>query len=479
MEFIGGYNILLQGRPEAAIVKSPEPQVLYLPLMSGRFKFTEILVNNGQKVNCGEILARDPENHSVPLLAPRSGTVRLKDVENHITIDNIAKSDEQAYAAGEKPLHADQKKESVSAKINKLLELGAWEFFCDAYTGQLPKPKGTPQAVIVSTLSLEPFVARGDIQLKEKLIDFTRGLEQLQGLLEYQPIYLIMPAIDSPIVSQIREHIRGHAWAKPVEIPTKYPNDNFNILARKLGLKKDAGPIWSLRTEGVFAVDNVLTLNRPCTSRIISIGGPAVNSPMHIEVMPGYPIQAIKDTYASEANVRLINGGVLTGQSITEQTLGLDSQCRGITILPEHKEREFLGFIRPGAERSSYSGCFLSSLRRKFNEKFNTAVRGELRPCVSCNFCEEVCPAGIMPYLIHKYLYKELLEEAERARVDLCIECGLCSFVCPSKIELLKQFVNAKERIESEKEEIRQEQILQEELLRQEKARRDAAKEQY
>jgi Na+-translocating ferredoxin:NAD+ oxidoreductase RnfC subunit len=84
-----------------------------------------------------------------------------------------------------------------------------------------------------------------------------------------------------------------------------------------------------------------------------------------------------------------------------------------------------------------------------------------------------------MPYLIHKYLYKDLLEEVERARVDLCIECGLCSFVCPSKIELLKQFVNAKERIESEKEEIRQEQILQEELLRQEKARRDAAKEQY
>ncbi len=93
-----------------------------------------------------------------------------------------------------------------------------------------------------------------------------------------------------------------------------------------------------------------------------------------------------------------------------------------------------------------------------------TAVRGELRPCISCNFCEEVCPAGIMPYLIHKYLYRDLIEEAEEARLDLCVRCGLCSFVCPSKIELRQQFIESKTLIEKEKEEIRQEELRQEEL---------------
>jgi Na+-translocating ferredoxin:NAD+ oxidoreductase RnfC subunit len=63
-----------------------------------------------------------------------------------------------------------------------------------------------------------------------------------------------------------------------------------------------------------------------------------------------------------------------------------------------------------------------------------------------------------MPHLLHKYLYRDLIEEVEHARIDFCIECGLCSFVCPSKIELRSEFIEAKKLIEKEKEEIRQEQ---------------------
>jgi len=65
-----------------------------------------------------------------------------------------------------------------------------------------------------------------------------------------------------------------------------------------------------------------------------------------------------------------------------------------------------------------------------------------------------------------------LIEEVEQARVDLCIECGLCSFVCPSKIDLVRQFIDAKRLIEQEKEEIRQEQERQEKLRQEELARK-------
>jgi Na(+)-translocating NADH:ubiquinone oxidoreductase A subunit len=196
--------------------------------------------------------------------------------------------------------------------------------------------------------------------------------------------------------------------------------------------------------------------------RIVSVGGPAVSSPVHIKVIPGYPIKTILDKYVSAPGVRVINGGILTGETVKEGTLGLDAEVRGLTIIPELGEREFLGFMRPGLQRRSYSGCFVSSLRGKFYERLTTGVHGEGRPCISCNFCEEVCPADIMPHLIHKYLYRDLIEEADLARVDLCVECGLCSFVCPSKIELTNQFIEAKAAIEKEKEEIRQEQARRE-----------------
>jgi Na+-transporting NADH:ubiquinone oxidoreductase subunit A len=473
----GGYNILLKGRPASTVKVMPEPKSLYLPLSSERFTFTDIRVKDGQKVSGGDVLATDPDNHAVPLLAPRAGTVHLKAVENHIVLEDVSLLEEHADITEKELQHVKRQMGAAGIKRYKLLSLGAWQFFYDAFTGALPDPLGTPQAIIVSMLSLEPFLTRGDIQLQKRLINFTRGLEHLQSLLEYQPIYLVMPNISSEFANLIRNQIRGYASVKMLEVPLKYPYDHFAILSRRLNLKPGGGPVWAVRTEGILAVDRALTMTKPCTVRIVSIGGIGVNLPTHMKVMPGYPIKKIKESYIFEPAARIINGGILTGRILTSDTLGLDTECRGITVLQELQEREFFGFIRAGWSRHSYSNCYLSSLRKKFEEKYTTAVRGELRPCISCNYCEEVCPAGIMPYLIHKYLYADLIEEVEQARVDLCVECGLCSYVCPSKIDLRTQFIEAKALIAKEKEEIRQEQLRQEELQKQQEEARKLSEE--
>jgi Na(+)-translocating NADH:ubiquinone oxidoreductase A subunit len=458
VRFRGGYNILLKGRPDGTIRTMPEPKALYVPLWSRRFVFSEVCVKDGQSVDCGDVLAKDPNNYAVPLLAARAGTVRLNGVENHIVLEDTRKLEEHAHMDEKELSHIEQEMGAAGIKRYKLLTLGAWQFFYEAFSGTVPDPQSSPQAIIVSTVSLEPFLARGDAQLQKRLLDFTRGLEQLQSLLEYQPIYLVMPHIRSELANLVHNRIRGHAWVKMLEIPLTYPYDNFALLARRLGLRRSEGPVWAVRTEGVLAVDRALTLTKPCTVRIISMGGTGVNSPMHIKVMPGYPIEEIRDKYVFEPAGRLINGGILTGELLGPGTLGVDTECRGITIVHELEEREFFGFARPGWDRSCYARCFLSSLREKFHERFTTGMRGEVRPCVSCNFCEEVCPAGIMPHFIHKFMYHDDIDEVEQARVDLCVECGLCSFVCPSKIELTREFIEAKELIEKEKEEIRQEQ---------------------
>jgi Na(+)-translocating NADH:ubiquinone oxidoreductase A subunit len=472
MKFRGGYNILLTGKPDGAVKLMPEPQVLYIPLCSRRFSFGEICVEDGQQVNGGDVLAKDADNYSVPLLAPRSGRVRLNEKEGHIVLDDVAREQERADIEEEDLPHIAREMGASGIKRYRLLALGAWQFFHDAYTAGLPDPLGKPQAIIVSTLSLEPFTARGDVQLQNRLLNFTRGLEQLQSLLEYQPIYLIMPDIKSELANSIRERIRGYAWVKMFEIPLIYSYDDFTILARRLGLKRGEGPVWAVRTEGVLAADRALTLSKPCLARIVSVGGSGVDSATHVNIMAGYPVQRIRDEYVSQPESRVINGGVMTGNKLEAGSLGIDTECRGITAIGELREREFLGFIRPGRDRRSYSASYLSSLRGDFREPLTSGFRGEKRPCISCNFCEDVCPAGITPHLIHKYLYRDLIEEAEQARVDLCVECGLCSYVCPSKIELRKQMIDCKVLIAQEKEEIRREQERQEELRKQEEARR-------
>lgn len=466
MRFRGGYKIMLEGRPDRSILSLPDVNKLYVPLHSRRFTFSEICVKDGQTVGRGDILAKDPLQYAVPLLAPLDGTVHVKTVEGHIELDKVTPHGEEAHAAETHPPHILQEMGAAGIKRYKLLTLGAWEYFSDAYTGLLPDPLGTPQAIIVSMMNLEPYVTRGDALLHDRLLSFTRGLEQLQSLLEYQPIYLVMPDIRSDFASQVREHLRGYVWVKLVEIPSKYPYDHFTILARSLGLKQKAGPIWCVRVEGVLAIDTALTAMKPCVEKIISIAGPVVRTPTHIKVMTGYPIRKILETFVSDSAIRIINGGMLTGVPLSDTSVGLEAECMGLTILPELKQREFLGFVRPGWDRHSYSSCFLSSVRAEFVERLTTAVRGEGRPCISCGYCEEVCPAGIMPYQLHKYLYSDLIEEADQAGIHHCVECGLCSFVCPSKIELREQFREAKRVIEQEKKEVKQaeEKRLQKEL---------------
>lgn len=453
MKLRGGYDILLEGRPSASVEVLPEPDVLYLPLRSRRFAFRQLCVKEGQRVVAGQAVARDPDNYSVPLLAPLAGTVRLEVAEGHVVLDELA-----SLAEGpEHPLSdvphvpEDLNLGSMGMKRYKLLALGAWQFTSDAHTGALPDPFGTPRAVIASALRLEPFGARGDVQLSKRLSPLIRGLEQLQGLLEYQPIYLVVPDISSELADRVHEAIRGYAWVKLVQTPLRYPFDNFATLARWLGFKQDGdGPVWAIRTEGMLAFDRALTLSQSCTVRIVSLGGPKVVSPVHFKAMVGYPIESILAGRIKDGEVRVIDGGVLTGQTLDPQQKGLQAECYGLNVLAEQTDREMLGFVRPGGDRRSYSKCFTSALRPARPEPLTTGLRGEKRPCIACGFCEEVCPAGIMPNLIHKLLYADDLEQLDLVGLDLCVACGLCSHLCPSKIELLEGILEARETVQRE-----------------------------
>ncbi|MBC8379445.1 MAG: 4Fe-4S dicluster domain-containing protein [Planctomycetes bacterium] len=451
MRFRGGYDIQFHGRPGELLKEVVVPKVLYLPLHSKSFNFTAVCVSHGQQVSLGEKLAEDPDNYDAPLLSPSCGKVDLEKTPGHITLEELSSVEPKSYIYHDDSDHIHKKMGPAGIKRYKLLNLGAWEFMKEAYTGQMPDPLSTPQAVIVSTLQLEPFLVRGDVLLKEHLRQFTHRLEHLQSLLEYQPIYLAFPKVKSDFAAKIKEQIRGYAWVKLIEVPMKYPYDNFQILSRHLGLKRNQGSIWGVNVEGVLAIDNALTASRPCVERIISVAGPGASLRQHLRLMAGYPIAVIKDEHSEEHTIT-IDGGILTGRLLTDDTKGVPAECRGITFVPEHQSREFLGWLRPGFDRQSYSGSFLSSLCSVFPDRVTNAIRGELRPCVSCGFCEDVCPAGIMPHRLHKLIYQDDIDTVEKFRIDLCVECGLCSFVCPSKIELMHQFQDMKQTILKEKE---------------------------
>ena len=443
MKLRGGYSVPLAGRPGAGVEVLPDPDTLHLPLTSTRFRFTEVLVSDGQSVRPGEILAVDPDQYRTPLLAPRAGKVTV--TKKALVLSDLSQEQEEPYNESE---HAGVHAGAAGAAKQKLVDLGAWQFVRDAFTGRLPDPAGDCQAVIVTTMSLEPFRARGDVQMAKRLTSFTRGLEHIQSLLEYQPIYLAIPEVQGELAEKVRQTVRGYAYVKLVTIPRKYPFDNPGLIARHLGLRSKDGSVWSVGVGGVLAIDRAMTSSLPSTVRIVSVAGPGVDKPTHVKVCAGWPVRQILDACDVADDVRVILGGALTGEQWPEEDQpGLCSECDSITVVSDVPVRDFLGWGRPGWGEQAFAPYYLSKLRKSFVERLTTALRGERRACVGCQLCEKVCPAGLWPHQIHKALFQDDLEQAETLGLNLCIECGLCAYVCPSKLELLDQFRGAKKAL--------------------------------
>ena len=65
------------------------------------------------------------------------------------------------------------------------------------------------------------------------------------------------------------------------------------------------------------------------------------------------------------------------------------------------------------------------------------AKRKQMRDCIRCAKCVDVCPMGLNPTLLMNLTEYSEWDRVEKERATDCIECGSCSFTCPADRPLL------------------------------------------
>ncbi len=433
MKFDGGYNVMLEGEPATGIASYEKPELLYLPLFSNALDFSLLQVEHGEEVTKGQVLAKDPVNFSVPLLAPMDGTVNLEQAERHITLENLSSAKDSAVT------HEDDENQRQI-----LLRMGVWSSLARVDTGRIPDPENNPDSLVIAVSRLEPFFPSAGTLLSDALEQFGGGLDLLHKMLEEAQILLICAESDTDIKAQLQTVVseRG-GWLKLFEVPDLYPFDSPALAAQLNDLNPEK--TWTTDLQTVLAARAAIDDNHPFVKRVISISGPMATTPGHHLLPIGYPLANLGFRNGS-VPLRVVNGGVLTGSAVDDTQLGLDCSCQAFNVLEEMTEREVLAFVQPGFTKRSYSNTFASFFKPIFKEKSTTALGGEARPCVFCGFCESVCPVGIIPHLIYRYLDHNRPEDAYRVEFDKCIDCGLCSYVCVSKINHLELFRAERQR---------------------------------
>ena len=448
----------IAGRPSSEVEQPSLPRKLEIYLRRCGVDYTPV-VEDGQHVELGEPLANARLTAGDLILpSPATGKVFLDgegEAHSHIVLETAADGSTGGKREQFRP-------EDITPEVMRdaLTKGGIWPLLWSSRTGGMPLLENGrgPKAIILSCVLAEPFRARGNVILERFSNRVSEGIKFLQRItVEHGTTNIVTTRSQNAgsIISSLdpagRDQIRVH------DLPFLYPMENPSVLSKALrrsdsSLAKN-DEIWVVDVQGVEAIGACLSEGLPLHQRVVAVGGPGCSRPRHLRVRIGSPLADLFEEDCGADKTCVLRGGLFKGEPIDLETDAIRYDDDAFFFLPRMTEREFLSFTRPGIDRTSAFPCFASKILGTEDKCISTSLRGERRACIACGLCEKLCPAGLLPQVLHRYLYNEELDAAEAMGLHLCVDCNLCTYVCPSKIELQREIAEAREQLRQEKEE--------------------------
>lgn len=195
--------------------------------------------------------------------------------------------------------------------------------------------------------------------------------------------------------------------------------------------------VWHIGYQDVIAIGQLFTTGELNSQRVIAIGGPKAKSPRLIRTLLGASTDELVVNEKADGQVRVIAGSVLYGETATGPHAYLGRYTSQLSLVEEGTEKEFFGWVMPGADKFSITRAFLSHLTpsRLFN--MTTSTGGSERAMVPIGNYERVMPLDILPTMLLRDLLSGDTDSAmalgalELDEEDL----ALCTFVCPGKYD--------------------------------------------
>jgi len=347
--------------------------------------------------------------------------------------------------------------------VNILREAGVFPFSSDCASPDKTEdfiPLREIKDLIICALDPEMYRVSMTVLLNAQTLNrFATGLRILKKAAPRAKLHVVFDENAAKLISDISAALEKEGLAGNVElhgVASKYPQASDRLLARTV-LGKTVPLGKEISSLGAMAADVQAVLHsfyaavegRPVLDRVIALAGPGFAKPTHVRARLGTTVEhVVRGRLAASAeDLRLIVNSPLTGPKVKDLSQPVESSWSRIIAVPEDREHSFLPFISPGADLDSCSPSFLSSFFPT-GKKTTTNPRGERRPCISCGFCEQVCPAQIVPHLLHKYSSRSIIGEHLLAlRIFDCVDCNLCSYVCPCKIPVGTHVKQGKQRL--------------------------------
>lgn len=434
-----GLDLPIEGSPTQVIRETKIPT--RVAIMADDFPGLRpgMLVEEGDTVKRGQPLFEDRTRSGVIHTAPGAGRVigvyrgarrALQSVVVDLSDNERANSPSDAEVVTFSSYKgADVASLSRDDIVALLAESGEWTAFRTRPYSRTPATDTAPAAIFVTAMDTNPHAPVPEVVLADRMEDFDRGLAVITKLTEGNTYLCVDP------VSEIEKSVTAPVTVEQFTGPHPAGTAGLHIhLVEPCSRNKT---VWTIGYQDVAAIGSLFATGKLDLARTISYAGPLVEDPRLITTRAGAYIDDIVDEDFG-VEVRVIAGSVLSGKKAMGENFGFlgrfDNQ---VSVLQEGRERFFMGWLSPGADKFSTLNIYLSKFFPDKKFEFTTTTNGSKRAMVPIGMYERVMPMDIIPtFLLRAMLAKDLERAEALGALELAEEdLALCTFVCPGKTE--------------------------------------------
>jgi len=414
------------------------PSELVVPLQQSMGAGAEPIVDVGQQVFKGQVIAKQSGKLSATVHAPTSGKVteiteKLIPHASGLQGLCIVIECDGEDTWGEHKLVSIQDFENT--EIDVLLEriqhcgivgLGGAVFPTSLKVDSTSRPN--LNTLIVNGAECEPYISCDDRLMRERAAEILQGIDILQHMLKPQNCIIGIEDNKPHAIKVFEEVCANRNNIEVVAIPTIYPSGGEKQLIEILtGLEVPAGGrprdlgLLCLNPGTIYSIYNAIINGEPLISRIVTATGNGIQHPQNFEVLIGSSFKHLAEQaggYTENAD-HLIMGGPMMGFALEDDT----------------------------APIVKATNCALFISTEELNESNSVYSQQPTLPCIRCGKCMDVCPVNLLPQQLYWHIRAKDLEKAQQHNLRDCIDCGCCSYVCPSHIPLVDYYRFAKMEI--------------------------------
>lgn len=403
-----------------ASVRMAPPQSILLPMSQHIGAPAKPVVNVGDAVCVGTLVAEAAGFVSAPIYSSVSGTVKkitsfvnsggkevpaiLIESDGLMTPDaNIAPPSVNSFA-----------ELSAAARAAGLVGLGGAGFPTSVKLD--PGKLDVLDTLVVNAAECEPYITSDTRTILEETENVKDGVLLIKKLSKITSVIIGIEKNKPECIEALRAAFADTPEVKVDVLPDTYPQGAEKILIYNStgrvvpagGLPSDVG-VLVMNVTSVATLAKYVKTGMPLVEKIVTVDGSAVNEPKNLIVPIG---TSVKDVIEAAGGFKcepkkILFGGPMMGVSIYSTDDPVMKNCNAIVALDE-----------------------------------KDAKPAKQNPCIHCGRCVATCPMGLNPTFYARTLKVDSAEERAARYADanlmLCLECGSCSFVCPSKRPLVE-----------------------------------------